>query len=323
MLSAQRLCVIVAGLGTALALASFLSACGGGEAARLSPGTNDAPAFPAEEPPDSRKSDVIPGSPTWPSVTGPADSHELDVSRPSARPDVILGSPAWPALLARTLNDLVQSYPVIAVGVVKAVQEVKVSRMNFDCSRWSPPPEKPVPCPANGVITGVETVFSVSVEKYLGSASGPSTIELLQTGGVVEGVSYGLTSDPLLQIGARFLFFLRDALPHDPPIYTGSPFGRFAVGGDGHIRPNGWESLAGVSAVSAVSFETVKQALVGVEPERALSTLAGISGATLDEAAAKITAAINGAAIPTPVPATPSPTPTSSPTPAPSPAAAP
>ena len=155
-------------------------------------------------------------------------------------------------------------------------------------------------------------VYSVAVVRVIKSPRVRSgdTIGVFQNYGVFDGVAYETIYERLMEAGSTYVFFLREStklrtisIPEPWGVtFEGAPYGRFLLDSAGKLEPASdfWRSdkcpvCYGVAAITSL---------------------------TVDEAAAKIAAAIAQAGRPTPT-ATPSPTPTSSPTPAPSPSPTP
>ncbi len=60
-------------------------------------------------------------------------------------------------------------------------------------------------------------------------------IMITQEGGIIDEVKYEDSSDPLLQVDDRYLFFLWEARPGN---WVGTPFGRFRVSEGDKLNPD-------------------------------------------------------------------------------------
>ncbi len=253
---------------------------------------------------------------------GPEQSHSTATGPPSqeqtpegpgttdSRQRVTLQGAPWPVQYAQSLRTMVENVGTVIVGEVTGVKET-----SFPKSLQGTP----------------ITISAVHVLRVIASprVQAGQTIGVSQLGGVGhDGRLYEIESDRLLSVGTTYLFFLQDLQPqYAIDGFTGDPFGRFVINANGLIVPNGWEALAGVSAISGVPYSEVYPALQSDNQQQALAAL---PRTIVNEAAVKILAAIAIAPLPTPKPPMttpppveifmPSPTPTAAPVPTPTPA---
>lgn len=173
----------------------------------------------------------------------------------------IIGFARWPIAEAKSLKELAESHSTIVVGVVTAATDLTAPTASEDHAPDPPPADHPkaglqprpyVPGEDPPTLTG----YSVRVTTVLkGAGIRPGdTVTVHQAGGMRKGTAYQLEHDPVIQIGAAYLFFLKDA---DGSALAGPPYGRFQVGRDNRLTPadSYWESLGAVKELSGLSVE--------------------------------------------------------------------
>jgi len=142
------------------------------------------------------------------------------------------------------------------------------------------------------------TVYSVQVTEVI-SAPGITVgdrVPVLFEGGPPEG-SQVPTGEPALSVGSDYLFLLADARPSGQPGFGAPPFCFYRLTTDHRIHANGWEGRPGPQAISGAAYSDVEAAVNSENPAEAL---AEIKGQTLQEAKAKILAAIAEGPLPEP-----------------------
>jgi len=157
------------------------------------------------------------------------------------------------------------------------------------------------------------TVYSIAVIEAIW-ADGITAGEIISVLGPAHfagdgSIQPGSEFSDTIEVGSTYLLFLGDSRRFGDPGLTSVGFTRFLISDDGRVTANGREFLAGVFAVSGVPFEDVQATYFAADSRAALAAL---KGQTLEEAKAKIQAAIDEGPLPfvcnAPV-CTPSPTP--------------
>lgn len=219
-----------------------------------------------------------------------------------------------------SLPELLWQDEVVVVGRVSGVLQAYDPRPGYLGSTPPAPiyfatvePEALTRPPGNGA-----TVYAVDVLRVIGPSyvMAGASIDIMQNGGVFEGVAYEYMGDPLIEVGATYLLFVSEwdiAIPHPWGVtFSSPPFGRFSLDANG--RAQAVDSSCGKPGATAA-----------------------IEGLTVDEVAAKVAAALplvpprpptpssppvapraTRTATPGVMAATPSPTPSATPTAAPS-----
>jgi len=184
---------------------------------------------------------------------------------------VIGGQSDW-APLFQSLPDLIRVDGTIVVGLVTGVflpfdprpgllgQPTPEPLPSDHPKYFTPSPEELSRPPGRGF-----SVYSVELLAVLAppSLQTGDTIAVMQSGGVFEGIAYEDHGDPVIEVGATYLFFLQPQLGlreisiAEPwgTTYSGGPFGRFLVDPDGRLNV--------VDDIWNCPICTVSQALAG------------------------------------------------------------
>lgn len=151
--------------------------------------------------------------------TGAAPS--LDASTPSKTPDEpvpgtgVSASASW---LKRygSIAELASDVPLVVVG-----------RVTGPTKSSPPPPSRP----ADGLVF---SDFDVTIEQVVkGDRREREVVVVHQTGGTYgDGTRLDLEDDPLLEVGARYLLFLKRDAASGAYFVAGGPQGRFVADGD-------------------------------------------------------------------------------------------
>jgi len=219
-------------------------------------------------------------------------SNGQDRSQPtepsiSASP-VVLGGASWPTW--DRLKTMVESYDTVLVGKA-GVPTLALRPLNPEAL-------------ARGEIQvgprDYAFLYPIQVSQVIPSRrarEGNTVTGVPERRRLIDGVSYEMEGDPLLQVGAVYLFFLDDLQPQlGVDEYSGPPGGRFVINDRGLVVPNGWESSPAVAALSAVPDSELAQVRYATDRDEKLAALAR---STLAEATAKIVAALTEAGLPT------------------------
>jgi hypothetical protein len=236
-------------------------------------------------------------------------------SSPSTTPQesVVISDANWPNYFS--LREVVEGFDTIVVGKVglPRLEERPLEPEAIASGERKPGPQDYV------------SLYPVEVLRIIASprAKEGSTITVYQRGGVIDGVTYTVSGDPLLEVGTTYFLLLDDLLPgFGLDEYVAHPGSRFVVTAEGLLKPNGWEASAGFAAVSGVPYADLELALYAEDRDAAITAL---SRTSVDEAAERILAAIAEGPLPpawTPAPwTTPDATPVPSVEPAPVPTA--
>jgi hypothetical protein len=147
----------------------------------------------------------------------------------------------------RSLEDLTRVFPVIVVGTVENVLLPFDPRPGYlgvpleeivgspsPKSSWTPSPEEMARPPGRNF-----AVYSITISRVLSSdALQPGeSVAVLQPGGEFEGIRYQIDGDPVLEVGAAYLFFLAEyrgleEISIAEPwglTYSTAPYGRFTI----------------------------------------------------------------------------------------------
>lgn len=185
------------------------------------------------------------------------------------------GIPGTTAPSMASLETLVEAFPDVVVGVVQDGSELKYREYTY------------------GSCGAPYTVFAIKVESVVYSPDWLTHEIPLAIYGGPDGpdqencVSVDPVPAPKLEAGSRLLLFLLDQRELGTPGYLGI---RFEIDEAGRIVPTGEEvKFPAMAAVSGVTAEDAASAVDSPDPEAALKALAHV---TLDEASAKILAAI-------------------------------
>lgn len=178
----------------------------------------------------------------------------------------------WPP---DSLPDLLWREDTVVVGRVSGVLQAYDPRPGFLGATPPAPidvatlePEALTRPPGNGA-----TVYAVDVLRVIGPSyvKAGDSIDIMQNGGVFEGVAYEYMGDPLIEVGATYLLFVSEwdiSIPHPWGVtFSSPPFGRFQLDADG--RAQAIDSSCGKPGATAA-----------------------IEGLTVDEVAAKVAAAL-------------------------------
>lgn len=85
------------------------------------------------------------------------------------------------------------------------------------------------------------------------------TLNVNQAGGMLKGVAYQTEHNPVIQVGATYLFFVKDA---NGSALAGPPYGRFQIGPESRLKPVDpeWEDLGATKELSGLPVdEAVRQ----------------------------------------------------------------
>ena len=241
-------------------------------------------------------------------------------SPPPVGTEVVIGFGRRPSLHARSLRALVDVYETIVVAKVTTATDMTFADL---ASEPEPHPRAAQTVRARDHSQDPPTVtfYDAEVLRSIGRAPvAPGTIiQVSQAGGVKNGIAYQLEGAPAIRVGATYLFFVQRG-PHS---YAGPAFGRFEIDATGRFMPNGWETYAGVAAVSGLTIDeaAARVARAFTEPDvpLAAATATGTSTltvtVTIPFATATPTPAPRFPTSPEPPPVTPTPTTTASPMP--------
>jgi hypothetical protein len=172
-----------------------------------------------------------------------------------------IGFARWPLAYAKSLKEFTGSYSTIVVGVVTAAHDLSAPAEEAS----NHPQGDPLPAghPKAGLqlrpyVAGEDpptlTGYAVTVNTVIKGVISPGdTLKINQAGGMLKGVAYQVEHDPVIQVGATYLFFLNDA---DGSALEGPPYGRFQIGKDNRLTPvdPSWEYLGAVQELSSLTM---------------------------------------------------------------------
>lgn len=217
-----------------------------------------------------------------PENSPPNEERSQDsVSPEPVRTTVTIGYGRPPLLHARSLRALVDEYETIVVAKVTTATDVTFAHL--PAAEDHPRLEATVRATINrATVAPTGTYYSATVIRSLGRSAkfGPGqTIIIGQAGGVKNGVAYQLDEDPLISVGTTYLFIVRE----DGDRFVGSAFGRFQIDAAGRFMPNGWESYAGVAAISGRTIDeaAARVARAFTEPDVPLAAATATGTSTL------------------------------------------
>ncbi len=188
---------------------------------------------------------------------------------------VTIAEGRWPTAYASSLGAMVAAYDTIVVGEVTGATDATFSEEDAHADAqdeaiggepaptlpsWHPKAKITPVTPDLSSLPPTATHYSVRVIRSLGSAPNPgSVIRVGQIGGLKDGVAFHADGDSLIQVGATYLFFLRQETdPSNPDtLYAGAPFGRFEVGPADvlAIADESWFYLPVVVALEGVTVD--------------------------------------------------------------------
>lgn len=188
-------------------ITSWLAACGATLLLAAACGNSPRPDRPDARVDSSSGATQVAGHTTGP---GPAESPQAGEQ---AEPRIFL-SASWAEGYA-SIGQMARDSDLVAIGVVAGTDASTV-----DTKRA-------------GAVTAtlVFTDFRFEVEEALKGSAGTSSILIHQTGGRNGAQIVEIHDDPLLEVGARYLLFLRNVAPGKYAIKAG-PVGRMLVEGD-------------------------------------------------------------------------------------------
>jgi hypothetical protein len=106
------------------------------------------------------------------------------------------------------------------------------------------------------------TLYTLSVvETLVGSLQPGEAIPMYQSGGMRKGIEYRIEGDPVLQVGATYLMFMRKVDPMG--WYSAAPYGRFVLdsgGGLAGTEPQ-WANLFVTRSLSGKSLQDARAAV--------------------------------------------------------------
>lgn len=259
----------LAALGMAMTLAAVmivLSACTGGEAPEERSGVAVEESIGA--------AGAIDGGDVG-NIAGDISLGEGSSDTEPATDDVVIGVARWRTLDASSLKKMAATHDLIVVGQVTLATDITFAETASDDDQHpdgdAPPPDHPKakvspvlsPDPLRAPRT---TLYSVQVLQIIGQPrlGIGDTISVGQVGGTKDGVAYHLENDPVMQVGATYLFFLREDVQGVPDVWVASPFGRFQLAPDGRLQPadSVWLYLP---AVANLTGRTLDQAVLALE----------------------------------------------------------